>query len=92
MAIPKYITENFETLKRAFHDNRVAVMECTEVATGNPAYAICAVADDADDPTKLNFVPFGTMFAVNPFDALLPPEGATVERNDETTETSQAPE
>ena len=45
-------------------------MECTDAATGEPRYVICAVGRDGGD---YMFTPFGHLADGNPYDAYLPP-------------------
>ena len=43
MSIPDYARTNFQTLLRAAMGGDLALMECTEIATGETRYVICAV-------------------------------------------------
>ena len=61
---------NFETLKRAFKNKVVALMECTDAVTGKPVIAICAVNIVNGE---YQFSPFAKMFDGNPYEELLPP-------------------
>ena len=61
---------NFETLKRAFKNKVVALMECTDAVTGKPVIAICAV-NTANG--EYEFSPLAKMFDGNPYEELLPP-------------------
>jgi len=61
---------NFDTLKRAFNDGAVALMDCTEKATGEHVAVICAVTFDGKE---YEFTPFARFFNGNPYDILVPP-------------------
>ena len=70
MAIPDYARANFETLMSAANAGDLALMECTEVASGETRYVLCAVgrADGAYVMT-----PFGHLTPGNPYEAYAPP-------------------
>ena len=68
--ISKGYKANFETLKRAFKNKVVALMECTDAVTGKPVIAICAV-NTANG--EYEFSPLAKMFDGNPYEELLPP-------------------
>lgn len=70
MPIKKGYQANFETLKRAFADGSVCLMECSDAKTGKPVIAICAVNFDGQE---YQMVPFAKMFDGNPYEELLPP-------------------
>ena len=44
MSIPDHTRANFQTLLRAAVDGHLTLMECTDAATGETRYVICAVA------------------------------------------------
>ena len=69
--IPDHARVNFQTLLRAAESGDLALMECTDAATGEPRYVICAV--DRDDGDFV-FTPFGHLADGNPYDAYLPPD------------------
>ena len=46
MAIPDYARTNFETLVKAAKAGDLALMECTEVESGETRYVLCAVGRD----------------------------------------------
>jgi hypothetical protein len=71
MAIPQAHQRNFATLLCAAGDGNLALMECTDAATGEPHYVICAVGRDGGD---FVIAPFGHPHHGNPFDAYLPPD------------------
>lgn len=57
MAIPKYMSNNYETLLKAADARHVALMECRRVDNGEVVYALCAVGDErvvAAPPTGAN--------------------------------------
>lgn len=70
MAIPDGPRANFETLIKAAKAGDLALMECTEVASGETRYVLCAVGRDGD-----NYVmtPFGHLAPGNPYEAYIPP-------------------
>lgn len=70
MAIPEGYKANFSTLKQAFANDDVVLMECSDVVTGKPVYTICAVGKDGD---QFVFAPFAKMFDGNPYEELNPP-------------------
>lgn len=70
MAITKGHTANFETLKRAFANGDVALMECTDAKTGSPVVVLCMVGRDGGDYT---FTPAAKFFDGNPYEEVLPP-------------------
>lgn len=70
MSIPDHHRSNFNTLLRAAADGNLALMECTDAATGEARYVICAVGRDNSDYV---FTPFGHLVDGNPFEAYRPP-------------------
>lgn len=70
MSIPDYISKNFDTLLHASSKGRLALMECTDVITGEPRYVICAIGREGTDYV---FTPFGHLVDGNPYDTYLPP-------------------
>lgn len=70
MAIPDYARANFETLLKAAKAGGLALMECTEVASGETRYVLCAVSRD-DDGYVMTL--FGHLAPGNPYDAYIPP-------------------
>jgi hypothetical protein len=68
--IPNPYRENFSTLQRAFDDSAACLLECEDLATGKPAYVICAVNRSGPD---YELVPFARLFDDNPYDQLSPP-------------------
>lgn len=71
MAIPDYARANFETLLRAAQNGDLALMECTDSASGSPRYVMCAVGRTEGDT---HFTPFGHLAEGNPYEAYVPPE------------------
>lgn len=74
MSIPDHARANFKTLLRAAKRGDLALMECTEIATGEIRYVICAVGRDGDD---CMFTPFGHLADGDPFELYRPPEAST---------------
>ena len=61
---------NFETLKKAFKNKAVALMECTDAETGKPVIAVCAINTVNGE---YEFIPLANMFDGNPYEELNPP-------------------
>lgn len=74
MSIPDHARANFQTLLRAAQSGDLALMECTEISTGEVRYVICTVGRDGDDYV---FTPFGHLADGNPFEIYRPPESTT---------------
>ncbi len=72
MAIPDHARTNFQTLLRAAENGDLALMECTDAATGDPRYVIAAVR--RDDGGDYHFTPFGHLAQGNPYDLYHPSE------------------
>ncbi|MBA4040539.1 MAG: hypothetical protein C0474_01805 [Sphingobium sp.] len=70
MAIPDYARANFESLMKAAQAGDLALMECTEVASGETRYVLCAVGRNAGDYVM---TPFGHLAPGNPYEAYIPP-------------------
>lgn len=62
--------QNFETLKRAFLDGQVCLMDCTLQSSGEHVAVICTVSPQGD---QMEFVPFAMFFNGNPYELLNPP-------------------
>lgn len=71
MAIPEYMSNNYETLLKAADAGHVALMECRRVDDGEVVYALCAA--DRDGEGNFCFTPFALMIDGNPFEMLVPP-------------------
>ena len=61
---------NFDTLRRAFADGKVALLECRLRSTGEPVAVVSAVTFDGKEYA---FTPFAMFFNGNPFELLDPP-------------------
>ena len=70
MAIPDHARTNFQTLLRAARDDNLALMECTEVESGETRYVLCAVGRDGD---AYVMTPFGHLAPRNPYEAYIHP-------------------
>lgn len=81
MAIPEAYARNFLTLLRAAENGDLAFVECTDAATGAPRYVLCAVG--RADPDYV-ITPFGHLHDGNPFEAYVPPYGASMLPRDST--------
>lgn len=74
MAIPDYATANFETLLQAARAGALALMECTEAASGETRYVLCAVGRTPDqNGGDYVITPFGHLAPGNPYEAYIPP-------------------
>ena len=71
MSIPDHARTNFDTLLRAAAAGDLALTECTDAATGEPRYVLCAIARDG---AGYAMTPFGHLAPGNPFEAYLPPQ------------------
>lgn len=69
--IPDHARANFQTLLRAAESGDLALMECTEAATGEIRYVICAIGRDDGD---FVFTPFAHLAEGNPFEFYRAPE------------------
>jgi predicted GTPase len=70
MALNPNDVTNFETLKKAFRNDDVALMECTDAKTGEYRAVICMVHKDGAD---YQITPVCHMPASNPFDLYVEP-------------------
>jgi hypothetical protein len=71
MAIPDYARTNFHTLLRAAEAGHLALMECTDAATGDTRYVLCAVGWQ---DSECVMTPFGHLADGNPYDHYVPPD------------------
>lgn len=71
MSIPDHARANFQMLLRAAADGNLALLECTDAATGAPRYVVCAVGRDSEE---FFVTPFGHLAEGNPYHAYVPPE------------------
>lgn len=72
MALKEHDIKNFETLKAAFDNNDVGLLECKDAETGEYRAAICAFYRDGDEIVG---VPFAILPVGNPYDTLIPATG-----------------
>ena len=74
--ISDFAKKNFETLKQAFINDDVAIMEVRDTNSGEIYDALCAVGveDDLQEGPVYTFTPFAVMFRDNPFTRLEPTE------------------
>ena len=84
MAINKAYKHNFETLQRACRSDNLALMECTDAATGKKVIVVVAV--DKSPSGEYLMVPVAKMFDGNPFEELIPPQLSDDAREIETDE------
>lgn len=73
MAIPDAYRTNFDTRLRAAADGNLALLECTDMASGVPRYVICAVGFDGG---SYCMTPFGHLADADPFTLYRPPDDA----------------
>jgi hypothetical protein len=59
--------KNFETLKQAFVNGAVCLMDCIERSTGEHVAVICTVHKEGEEYT---FTPFAGFFNGNPYELL----------------------
>ncbi len=61
---------NFETLKNAFLNNEVCLMDCIEKETNQHVAVICTISRSGQ---QFNFTPFAKFFNGNPYEMLTSP-------------------
>lgn len=71
MAIALGHRKNFETLRKAFADDNVCLLECTDAKTQQPVVTLCMVNRLAGSDYEM--VPVAKFFDGNPYHELLPP-------------------
>ena len=71
MTVVQQNKPNFDTLRQAFENGDVALLECQLKTTGESVAVVVAVNRDSDD---FSFVPFAMMFNGNPYEILNPPD------------------
>ena len=83
---------NFETLKQAFKDSAVCLMDCIERSTGEHVAVICTVHResqwDEGEVEEFAFTPFARFFNGNPYDVLVnpgDPEYAVLDKKSSTS-------
>lgn len=70
MTVVQQHKPNFETLREAFENGDVALLECRLKTTGEQVAVVVAVNRESDE---LAFVPFAMMFNGDPYEMLNPP-------------------
>jgi len=70
MTIVQQHSHNFETLREAFLNRDVALLECQLKTTGELVAVVVAVNRDGNE---FAFVPIAMMFNGNPYECLNPP-------------------
>ena len=70
MTIVQQHKPNFETLRQAFENGDVALLECQLKGTGESVAVITAVNREDED---FSFIPFAMFFNGNPYELLNPP-------------------
>ena len=70
MTIVQQHSRNFETLREAFLNRDVALLECQLKITGEVVAVVVAVNQDGNE---FAFVPIAMMFNGNPYECLNPP-------------------
>ncbi len=71
MAIPDYARNNFQTLLRAAEAGHLTLMECTDAATSEVRYVLCAVGSQDGEYVM---TPFGHLADRNPYEMYMPPD------------------
>ena len=71
MALAPGYKANFDTLRQAFLNDDVALMECQLAATGEEVAVVCAA--NRHDDGSVEFAPFAMLFNDNPYQMLNPP-------------------
>ena len=71
MTIVQQHSRNFETLREAFENRDVALLECQLKTTGESVAVVVAVNRDDNE---FSFVPIAMMFNGNPYEFLNPPD------------------
>lgn len=69
--IAKDYKTNLETLRSAFKNDDVALIECKDVNTGKPVITICAMSKSNGEYI---ISPLAKMFDSNPYEELIPPD------------------
>ena len=81
---------NFETLKQAFKDSAVCLMDCIERWTGEHVAVICTVHRESGKwGEEFAFTPFARFFNGNPYDVLVNPEDPEYAVLDKKSSTSK---
>lgn len=70
MSLPDHHKKNFKTLQEAFAHDNVALLQCTDKATGEDVSVLCAVHMEGEEYV---FTPFAKLFNNNPYDEVDPP-------------------
>lgn len=65
---------NFETMKKAFANGDVCLMECFDTKEQAVVAVVCAVQRSGGD---IEMVPFAKLFNDNPYEQLMPPDPTT---------------
>lgn len=83
MALKPGHVSNFETLRHAFAEGRICLVECRDKKSGESVAVLCAL-NRVGEETEL--VPFARMFNGNPYDELHDPNESKKldEESDET--------
>lgn len=71
MSITDAHKENFETIRRAFRNGDVCLLECTENKTGETVYLIAAIQHNPDG--SVDMTPLAQMFKDDPYELYTPP-------------------
>lgn len=70
--IPAHVRANFQTMLKAAKDGRLALVSCSDHATGAPRYVVVAISD-TEKPGVIDLVPFGHLCIGNPYEEYVPP-------------------
>jgi uncharacterized protein DUF6117 len=81
MALQDGVKQNFNTLSRAFNEDSVALLECTDNKTGETIPVVCAVHMEGEEYV---LTPIAKMFTGNPYEEVSPPSDMKDESQDAT--------
>ena len=68
--LKKAMNKNFQTILVAAKADHLALLECTDAATGELVPTVCAVNICGDE---CEFVPLARLFTSDPYETLIPP-------------------
>lgn len=71
MAIPKGYQTNLNTIIEAAKADRLAILDCTDKATGKQVIALIALGEG---PEGYDLIPLAKMFDGNPYEEIDPPD------------------
>lgn len=87
MAIPQELISDFELLVQYAQRGKIALLETTDITTGEPVYAIVGTESLGGDPL---LTPLAKMFIGDPFKQLVPPHDSVTMSPEEVQEAMDA--